>query len=191
MARPSGTSIAFVVLLVMVFGGFALTGGALGPVMEAVPHEMMIIGGAEVGAMIAGTSVHVDEAGVRAASDTEVAVRPLRNPATADLRDLAAGQQARGALADAAATLDRALAITPDDPALLQERAEAALLLGDYAAAEAHARRAHAIGSQVGPLCRRHWTTVEQVRLAAGDRGGADAAVAQVAECRVDRPARY
>ena len=126
-----------------------------------------------------------------AASDTELAVRPLRDPATADLRDIAAAQQAQGALAEAAATLDRALAVSPDDPALLQERAEAALLLGDFAAAETHARRAHGLGSQVGPLCRRHWATVEQVRLAAGDRAGADAAQARVAECRVDRPARY
>ena len=125
------------------------------------------------------------------ASDTEVAVRPLRNPATADLRDLAADQQARGSSAEAAATLDRALELTPDDPGLLQERAEAALLLGDLAAAEAHARRAQSIGAQVGPLCRRHWTTVEQVRLAVGDRAGADAARAHVAGCRVDRPARY
>jgi len=125
------------------------------------------------------------------ASDTEVAVRPLRDPATADLRDLAADQQARGLAAEAATTLDRALELTPDDPGLLQERAEAALLLGDFAAAEAHARRAQAIGSQVGPLCRRHWATVEQVRLAAGDRAGADAAQARVAGCRVDRPARY
>lgn len=51
-------AIGIVVLLVMVFGGFALTGGALGPVMAAVPHEMMIIGGAAVGAMIAGNSMH-------------------------------------------------------------------------------------------------------------------------------------
>ena len=49
--------IGIIVLLVMVFGGFALTGGALGPVMAAVPHEMMIIGGAAVGAMIAGNSM--------------------------------------------------------------------------------------------------------------------------------------
>ncbi len=47
-----------VILLVMVFGGFALTGGALGPVMSAVPHEMMIIGGAAIGAMVAGNSLH-------------------------------------------------------------------------------------------------------------------------------------
>ena len=50
--------IGIVVLLLMVFGGFALTGGALGPVMAAVPHEMMIIGGAAVGALIAGNSMH-------------------------------------------------------------------------------------------------------------------------------------
>ena len=50
--------IGMVVLLVMVFGGFALTGGALGPVMEAIPHEMLIIGGAALGALITGNSLH-------------------------------------------------------------------------------------------------------------------------------------
>lgn len=50
-------AVGVVVLLVMVFGGFALTGGALGPVMAAVPHEMLIIGGAAVGAIIAGNSM--------------------------------------------------------------------------------------------------------------------------------------
>jgi chemotaxis protein MotA len=49
-------AIGFVVLLVMVFGGFAFTGGALGPVMEAIPHEMLIIGGAAAGALIMGNS---------------------------------------------------------------------------------------------------------------------------------------
>ncbi|MFA6123338.1 flagellar motor stator protein MotA [Sphingomonas sp.] len=49
--------IGIVVLLVMIFGGFAITGGALGPVMEAIPHEMLIIGGAAVGALIIGNSM--------------------------------------------------------------------------------------------------------------------------------------
>jgi len=49
--------IGLVVLLVMVFGGFAITGGDLEPVLHAVPHEMMIIGGAAVGAVIAGNSM--------------------------------------------------------------------------------------------------------------------------------------
>ena len=49
--------IGLVVLLGMVFGGFAITGGDLGPVLHAVPHEMLIIGGAAVGAIIAGNSM--------------------------------------------------------------------------------------------------------------------------------------
>lgn len=51
-------AIGIVILLVMVFGGFAITGGALGPVMEAIPHEMLIIGGAALGAIVAGNSLH-------------------------------------------------------------------------------------------------------------------------------------
>ena len=42
--------IGLIVLLVMVFGGFAFTGGNLGVVMHALPHEMLIIGGAALGA---------------------------------------------------------------------------------------------------------------------------------------------
>jgi chemotaxis protein MotA len=51
-------AIGVVILLVMVFGGFALTGGALGPVMHAIPHEMLIIGGAALGAIVTGNSLH-------------------------------------------------------------------------------------------------------------------------------------
>lgn len=50
--------IGIIVLLVMVFGGFTITGGALGPILEAIPHEMLIIGGAAAGALIAGNSMH-------------------------------------------------------------------------------------------------------------------------------------
>ena len=49
--------IGFVILIVMVFGGFAITGGALEPVMEAIPHEMLIIGGAAIGALVIGNSM--------------------------------------------------------------------------------------------------------------------------------------
>ena len=50
--------IGVVILVVMVFGGFALTGGALGPVMEAIPHEMLIILGAALGALVTGNNLH-------------------------------------------------------------------------------------------------------------------------------------
>lgn len=48
--------VGIVVLIVLVFGGFALTGGNLGPVMHALPHEMLIIGGAALGSLIIGNS---------------------------------------------------------------------------------------------------------------------------------------
>ena len=50
--------IGIVLLLVMVFGGFALTGGALEPVLHAIPHEMLIIGGASAAALVTGNSLH-------------------------------------------------------------------------------------------------------------------------------------
>ncbi|MBB4086554.1 flagellar motor stator protein MotA [Sphingomonas carotinifaciens] len=48
--------IGLVILFAMVFGGFAITGGSLGPVFHAIPHEMLIIGGAAVGALVIGNS---------------------------------------------------------------------------------------------------------------------------------------
>lgn len=44
--------VGIMVLLVMVFGGFALSGGHLGPVFAALPFEMLIIGGAAIGGLI-------------------------------------------------------------------------------------------------------------------------------------------
>jgi chemotaxis protein MotA len=49
--------VGVVVLLVMVFGGFVVAGGNLGPVLAALPTEMMIIGGAAVGALLIGNSI--------------------------------------------------------------------------------------------------------------------------------------
>ncbi len=51
-------AIGIVVLLVMVFGGFMLAGGAMGPVLAALPLEFMMIGGAAVGATLIGNSMH-------------------------------------------------------------------------------------------------------------------------------------
>lgn len=117
--------------------------------------------------------------------DGELAIQPLRDPKVEDLRETAQRLETQQHYADAAKALDDALAIVPDDPALLQERAEAALLLEDPARAEALARQAFELGSKVGPLCRRHWATIEQARLIAGDAAGAATAKAQVAQCLV------
>lgn len=133
-------------------------------------------------------------AAIRAAAghdDSELAVQPLRDPMVEDLRQQALQLETMQRYSEAAAALDKALAIVPEDPALLQERAEAALLSKDYAGAERLARRAYAIGAKVGPLCRRHWATVQQVRLVAGDAAGAGSAKLQIAACKVAGPSRY
>ena len=121
----------------------------------------------------------------------ELAVQPLRDPMVEDLREQARDARAAARHEDAASALDKALAIVPDDPALLQERAEAALLQRDFDRAGQLAERAFALGAQVGPLCRRHWATIEQVRLVAGDAEGAASAKAQVAGCKVAGPDRF
>ncbi|WP_086606398.1 flagellar motor stator protein MotA [Erythrobacter donghaensis] len=51
-------AIGIVVLLAMVFGGFILAGGAMGPVLKALPLEFMMIGGAATGATLIGNSMH-------------------------------------------------------------------------------------------------------------------------------------
>lgn len=133
-------------------------------------------------------------AAVRAAAgddDKELAVQPLRDPMVEDLRQTATRLEQQKRYKDAAAALDKALAITPDDPAVLQERAEAALYQRDIGTAEKLARRGFELGAKVGPLCRRHWATVQQARLMAGDAAGADAAKVQLEACKVAGVERY
>ena len=133
-------------------------------------------------------------AAIRATADrdsAELSVQPLRDPRVEDLRARAHELESRHLYLESAAALDQALTLVPDDPALLQERAEAALLLDDPATAERMARQADAIGAQVGPLCRRHWATIAQTRLLAGDAAGEATAKARLSVCKVTGPARY
>jgi hypothetical protein len=105
-------------------------------------------------------------ASIRAAAgdaDAELAVQPLRDSAVEDLRQQATQLEGKRMYRAAATALDQALAIQPEDPALLQERAEVAVLLREFADAETLARRAFELGAKVGPLCRRHWATVKAV----------------------------
>lgn len=113
-----------------------------------------------------GVTVQQMVASIRQAGTTsadELDVQPLRDPQVEDLRQEAEALQARGLYQDAAGLLQQALQVNPDDPAVLQEAAEVAVLLWQFDEAEQMARRAHGLGSGVGPLCRRHWATVQQV----------------------------
>jgi tetratricopeptide (TPR) repeat protein len=106
-------------------------------------------------------------AAIRAAAgvdDKELAVQPLRDPQVEDLREAAAKAVAARDYGAAAEALNQAVLIVPEDPAVLQERAEVAMLQRDFDRAETLAQRAFDLGSKVGPLCRQHSETIRQIR---------------------------
>ena len=117
--------------------------------------------------------------------DRELSVQPLRDPQVEDLRATAQREVAARNYAGAAQVLNQALLLVADDPGLLQERAEVALLQSEYDRAETLARRAFDLGSKVGPLCRRHWATIEQARLARGQNDDTASARVQQQLCTV------
>jgi len=121
----------------------------------------------------------------------ELSIKPLRDPMVEGLRGQAQQAERAHRYEDAAKALDEALAIVGDDPAVLQERAEVALLAGDFANAETIALRAHGVGAQVGPLCRRHWATIRIAREQRQDVAGAAEAQRQFDACKVTAPPRY
>src|SRR5690606_31228358 len=121
-------------------GGAAMTSRKLAPVFAAC-LAVLLAGCASSGDTATATPSNSPEAMVaqiRAAAgqdDTELAVQPLRDPMVEDLREQALELERQQRHAEAVAVLEQALQLVPDDPALLQERAEAAVLTGDFASA--------------------------------------------------------
>lgn len=177
------------VALALALFGVALLGGCASPPAPAPWPPAALPNGVTVEQMVAS----IREAGTTSASELDI--QPLRDPQVEDLRQQAQAMQSSGDHKQAAVLLQRALEVNPDDPAVLQEAAEAHVLLWQFDEAEKMARRAHGLGSGVGPLCRRHWATIEQVaqaRLAlAADPAARHAeAAAQIArQARVDAAA--
>jgi Flp pilus assembly protein TadD len=129
---------------------------------------------------------------VRAAGETgnELDVQPLRDPQVEDLRASAAQSESRGDYLAATAILTRALAITPNDPDLLQWQAELALASKNWTLAEQYAARSYEQGPKLGGLCRRSWMTREFARQALGDSSNAMVAQQQIGKCAVTPPVR-
>ncbi|WP_185829222.1 motility-associated protein [Sphingomonas ginkgonis] len=50
-------AVGFVVILVCVFGSFIISGGSMEVILHALPHEMMAIAGAAIGAFIVSNSM--------------------------------------------------------------------------------------------------------------------------------------
>ncbi len=133
-------------------------------------------------------------ASIRAAGEREtsiISVNPLRDPAVTALQDAAQHDEQAGRFADAASKLDQAIRLNPDAPDLLQERAEAAIGMRDFARAEQLARQSWSLGPRLGPLCARNWQTIVETRLQARDRVGATAARKDVQACHKAGVPRY
>jgi predicted Zn-dependent protease len=117
-------------------------------------------------------------------------VQPLRDPVVEDLRASAARHERAREFDQADKALLQALKITPDDPELLQLRAEIALHRAQYPQAEQLANASFERGPRLGGLCRRNWATIRLSREMRANPAGADAAGQQAARCTLEPPVR-
>ena len=99
------------------------------------------------------------------------------NAAIASLMDGARADVAAGRLANAAASLERALRIEPRNPRLWQELARVRLQQGEYAQAESVAARSNSWAGGDNRLRAENWRLIAQAREARGDAAGARAAL--------------
>src|SRR5258706_10145520 len=99
------------------------------------------------------------------------------NLAIAGLLDGARADAAAGRLANAAASLERALRIEPRNPRLWQELARLRLKQGDYAQAESTAARSNSWAGTDNALRAENWRLIAHAREARGDAEGARAAL--------------
>jgi Tfp pilus assembly protein PilF len=84
---------------------------------------------------------------------------------------------AAGRLANAAASLERALRIEPRNPRLWQELARVRLKQGDYAQAESTAARSNSWAGSDNALRADNWRIIAHARNARGDAEGARVAL--------------
>ena len=49
--------VGIVMIFVMVFGGYMFAGGKMDIILEALPHEMIVIAGAAIGAFLLGNDL--------------------------------------------------------------------------------------------------------------------------------------
>jgi predicted Zn-dependent protease len=99
------------------------------------------------------------------------------NAAIAGLLDSARADAASGRLANAAASLERALRIEPRNPRLWQELARVRLKQGEYAQAESTAARSNSWAGGDSTLRAENWRLIARAREARGDAAGARAAL--------------
>ncbi len=121
--------------------------------------------------LVAGCAVVKEEpAPTPAPGEIPVPAAPARaeNVAIAGLMQSARADSAAGRLANAAASLERALRIEPRNPRLWHELARVRLMEGDYAQAESVAARSNAWAGSDQGLRAANQRLIEEARAARG-----------------------
>ena len=119
-----------------------------------------------------------------AAEPAPEAQQRRENVAIAGLMESARADSAAGRLANAAASLERALRIEPRNPRLWQELARVRLKQGQFAQAESVAARSNSWAGEDKALRAENWRLIAQSREARGDSEGAKAALEQAGASR-------
>ena len=119
-----------------------------------------------------------------------IEVRPLADPLVDDLVEAAIEQERQQDWAAADASLKQALELSPDDPTLLQWRAEMALAMGQLDAAVQLANTSWELGPRLGSLCRRNWATIGLARALSDLPEAAETARRQGDKCTPTPPVR-
>lgn len=122
--------------------------------------------------------------------ESAVEVAPLDDPGVADLKAKARSSEEAKDYDAAAASVQQAIKVRGDDPALWQWSAELSLMRGAYADAEHQASHAYELGPKVGALCARAWLAIAASRSERGDAQNAASAQAEVPKCQIAAPVR-
>ncbi len=110
-------------------------------------------------------------------------IEPVQNPAVTVLLHRIQEADAAGAHAQAQALTLEAEQIEPNNPVVIQFKAEVQLHTSGFAMAEVLAQKSFDASAQTGPLCVRNWLTIAEARLARENAEGAALARARAKEC--------
>jgi tetratricopeptide (TPR) repeat protein len=115
----------------------------------------------------------------------------LRDPVVVELSEAALRAEQDGDWDRAGQLLARALQLAPDDPGLLQQRAELHLEQSQWAEALDLAGQSYDIGPKVGELCQRNWRTKVMAHDRLGEASKARQAQQRLDACVVRPPERF
>ena len=108
-----------------------------------------------------------------------------------ELSEAALSAEQMGDWRRAAQLLNRALELAPQDPGLLQQRAELHLEQSQWAEALSLASQSYELGPKVGALCQRNWRTKALAHSRLSDEAAARQAQRRLDACVVRPPERF